>query len=89
MSAIMNFAIVGYGMIAEIHARSIAEIPGARLVAVCGNDGEKARGFAARHGAIGYDHYDRMLVRADIDAVCVLTPSGSHAELGTAAAAAG
>jgi UDP-N-acetyl-2-amino-2-deoxyglucuronate dehydrogenase len=89
MKRVMNFAIVGYGMISDIHAKSIAEIPGANLVAVYGNNVKKAQSFAAKYGAKAYTHYNRMLENADIDIVCILTPSGSHAELGVAAARAG
>ncbi|WP_219835774.1 Gfo/Idh/MocA family protein [Paenibacillus sp. R14(2021)] len=89
MTTTMNFAIVGYGMISAIHARSIQELPGANLIAVYGHNRERAQAFAANYGAAAYDDYERMLENADIDIVCILTPSGSHAELGIAAAKAG
>jgi len=32
---VLNFAIIGCGVIGPTHARAISEIPSARLVAVC------------------------------------------------------
>jgi UDP-N-acetyl-2-amino-2-deoxyglucuronate dehydrogenase len=89
MGRTFNFAIVGYGMIAGIHAASIAELPNARLAAVCGNNRDRTEAFAAAYGAAVYTDYDEMLVNDEIDIVCILTPSGTHAKLGIAAARAG
>src|SRR4051812_25873435 len=89
MKQVLNFGIVGYGMIAKIHAACIDEIEGAKLLAVCGNNRYKAETFAADYEAEVYTEFQKMLDNKDIDVVCILTPSGTHAELGTAAALAG
>ncbi|RXZ01524.1 Gfo/Idh/MocA family protein [Fictibacillus sp. S7] len=89
MKEVLNFGIVGYGMIAKIHATCIDEIQGAKLIAICGNNQNKAESFAASYGAQVYTDYDEMLANKDIDVVCILTPSGTHAELGIAAALSG
>lgn len=86
---ILRFAIVGCGVIAPTHARSIDELPGAQLAAVCDVLPEKARALAQTYPADVYDDYRQMLQRQDIDVVTVLTPSGLHAEIGIAAARAG
>jgi predicted dehydrogenase len=85
----IRFAIVGCGVIAPTHARSIVELPDAQLVAVCDIIPERARVLAQEYPAEVYTDYHEMLTRKDIDVVTVLTPSGMHAEIGIAAAKAG
>lgn len=92
MDGIMHgFGIVGCGMIAEFHARAIAEIPGARLVAVLDRNPPKAAKIAGL--AVGecraYDDLDAMLDHPGLDVVCVCTPSGSHRDPAVKAARAG
>ncbi|SFJ82617.1 Predicted dehydrogenase [Paenibacillus sp. UNC496MF] len=89
MKETLNFAIAGYGMIAAVHAKCLGEMKEARLAAVFGNHPQKTAAFAAEYGAKAYADYRRMLERVDLDAVCILTPSGTHAELGVLAAEAG
>jgi predicted dehydrogenase len=83
-----GFGIVGCGVIAPFHAKAIAELPGARLVAVTDAVTERARDVATDFGAEPLD-LDALLARSDIDVVCVCVPSGGHAEIGIRAAAAG
>lgn len=85
----IRFAIVGCGVIAPTHARSIAELPGAQLVAVCDIIPEKASALAEIYSVDAYNSADEMVLRKDIDVVIVLTPSGLHAEIGVKAAQAG
>jgi predicted dehydrogenase len=89
MSVPLKFAIVGCGVIAPVHARSIAEIEGAALTAVCDIIPEKAHTLGEAFGAPAFTDVDAMLRAADIDVVIVLTPSGLHARVGIAAAQAG
>jgi UDP-N-acetyl-2-amino-2-deoxyglucuronate dehydrogenase len=83
-----GFGIVGCGIIAPFHARAIAELPDARLVAVADEVPERAEELAAE---LGVDHcpVDLLLERPDVDVVSVCVPSGLHAEIGVRAAAAG
>ncbi len=85
----IRFALVGCGVIAPVHARSIDELPDAKLVAVCDILPEKARRLAEFYPSDVYTDYCEMVRRDDIDVVVVLTPSGLHAEVGIAAAEAG
>jgi UDP-N-acetyl-2-amino-2-deoxyglucuronate dehydrogenase len=85
----IRFGIIGCGVIAPTHARCLDELADAELVAVCDVVPEKARVLAAQFPAQVYSSCAEMLAQAPIDAVCVLTPSGLHAEVGTAAAQAG
>ncbi|HEX6349633.1 MAG TPA: Gfo/Idh/MocA family oxidoreductase [Candidatus Dormibacteraeota bacterium] len=84
-----GFGIIGCGVIAPFHARAVAELPNAQLVAVADVVPERA---AARGDEFGVDHHAdpaELLARSDVDVVCVCVPSGRHAELGVQAAAAG
>ncbi|PWT75386.1 MAG: gfo/Idh/MocA family oxidoreductase [Chloroflexi bacterium] len=85
----IGFAIVGAGMIAEYHAGAIAETPGARLVALCRADAVRAAETETRFGAPCEPTYAALLARRDVEAVCICTPSGLHAEQTVAAALAG
>ena len=81
--------LVGAGMVAGDHAEAIACTPGARLSAVCRSEGGDCGEAAARFGAPCEQSYAALLARPDVDAICVCTPSGTHAEQALAAAAAG
>jgi UDP-N-acetyl-2-amino-2-deoxyglucuronate dehydrogenase len=85
----IGFAIVGCGVIAPFHARAIADLEGARLVAVT----DEVEQAAAKRGAeFGVDHttdLNAVLERPDVDVVTICVPSGLHAEVGIRAARAG
>jgi len=85
----IGFGIIGCGMIAKFHARAIAEIRGAKLVACHNRTIEKASAFASEFGGDAYDNLEEMLARKDIDVVTICTPSGAHLEPGVLAAKAG
>ncbi len=44
-----NFAIVGAGLIADFHARAIADIPNAKLVACCDTIAAEAQKLADKY----------------------------------------
>jgi UDP-N-acetyl-2-amino-2-deoxyglucuronate dehydrogenase len=85
----MNFGIVGTGMIADFHARALAEIGEARLVACMDSAPERAVAFGARRGCAAYTDMGAFLAHPGLDIVNVCTPSGAHLEPALAAAAAG
>jgi UDP-N-acetyl-2-amino-2-deoxyglucuronate dehydrogenase len=84
-----GFGIVGSGVIAKIHAEAIAMLPRARLVAVTDAAPESARSLADAFGCATEPDLDALLARDDVDVVSVCVPSGLHADVGAAAAAAG
>ncbi|MFS0611999.1 Gfo/Idh/MocA family protein [Lederbergia ruris] len=85
-----NFAIVGAGVISSSHARAISAHDGAKLVAICDVDKEKAEKLAGEYGInCTYTDYEKMFTDVDIDIVSVCVPSGIHAEVTIAAAKAG
>ncbi len=86
----IGFGIIGCGVIAPTHRDAIAGAPGARLVACCDIVEPKAKEFAEKSGGIrAYRSLEDMLKQDDIQAVCVCTPSGLHAEHAIAAMEAG
>ncbi|MEX2092715.1 MAG: Gfo/Idh/MocA family oxidoreductase, partial [Pirellulales bacterium] len=84
-----GFGIVGCGMISQFHARAIADVRGARLVACCDTRSESADRFAAANGCKSYHSLDDMLADKRVDVVTIATPSGLHMVPAVAAAKAG
>ncbi len=84
-----GFAIVGCGMIANFHARAIADLRGASLVACYSRSPEAVDRFAAEHQCRGYHELAEMLADPAVDIVTICTPSGAHLEPAVAAARAG
>jgi len=85
-----GFAIVGCGMIARFHARALAEVPGARLIALVSRGPNAAK--MKQELGLECDTYADLapaLARKDVDVVIVTTPSGAHQEPAVAAANAG
>jgi predicted dehydrogenase len=86
----IGFAILGTGIIAEVHRRAIALNAdlGARLVAVGHYDPARFAEIGERFGVPCLAEAD-LLKRPDVDVVCLATPSGQHAAQAIAAAEAG
>jgi UDP-N-acetyl-2-amino-2-deoxyglucuronate dehydrogenase len=72
--------IVGTGLVAEVHARALAEAEGVRLVSILSRSPDRAAAFAARHGCAARIEADAFLDDADLDIVAVCTPPGTHLE---------
>ncbi len=85
----LGFAIVGTGMISRFHARAIADVRGAKLVACCDTAPGRAQQFADEVGCTPYDNMKAMLADEAVDVVSIATPSGAHMEPAVAAAKAG
>ncbi len=77
-----KFALIGCGRIAKKHSELLGQqmIAGAELAAVCDIVPEKAKALGEQFNVPYYTDYHDMLQNEAIDAVSVLTPSGSHAE---------
>lgn len=84
-----RFGIIGSGVISEYHAHAIEAHPGGKIVAVSDIVRESADKFAEKHNCEVIDDWQKMIRREDIDAVCVCTPTGLHAQQSIAAAIAG
>jgi len=83
----IRLGIIGCGRGTEVHhLPALARIPEIRAVAIADIDPTRLKKTADRFGiARRYDEYQAMLREADIDAVAVVTPTQSHAEIGLAA----
>ncbi len=82
--------VVGCGMIARFHARALAEVPGARLVALVSRNPANANALMDAVG-VRCDVYPELapaLKRDDVHVVLITTPSGAHLEPAVAAAEA-
>ena len=87
--SVVGFGIVGCGMIADFHAQALCSIADARLIGVTDVNFAGAQSFAEKHGVLAYKNYGDMLKDEAIDAICICTPSGYHAELSKSALLAG
>jgi UDP-N-acetyl-2-amino-2-deoxyglucuronate dehydrogenase len=84
-----NFGIIGAGLIADFHAKAIADIPNAKLVGCCDKIQDRAKQLADKYDVKVFENYEEMLKSDDVDIVTIATPSGFHKEPTTAAAEAG
>ncbi len=75
-----RFAVLGAGRIGQVHARAIASVEGARLVAIADPVAAAAEAVAAKYGC---DIRDIGAIEAagDVDAVVICTPTDTHADL--------
>jgi UDP-N-acetyl-2-amino-2-deoxyglucuronate dehydrogenase len=77
----IKVALIGCGRVAGHHLRSIAEVEGGRIVAVCDLQAEKAEAYARQYNIPAFTNYHEMLRQVPgIDVVAIITPSGMHAE---------
>lgn len=84
----LNIGLLGCGRIGQVHARSVAQNAGARVVAVADAFAEPAAALAAQTGA-EVRETAALIDSPDVDAVVIGTPTNTHYELIHAAAAAG
>ena len=86
----IGFGIVGCGVIADFHARAIADAAGTHLVGCSGGSRfGKVRSFADTHGCRAFESLDAMLADPNVEAVTICSPSGAHLDPALAAARAG
>ncbi len=85
----LNFAIIGVGNIAGIHAAAIRGTPDAELVAVATRNPERGKASVAEHGGTCYSDYREVLKQPDVDVIALCTPHDLHAPMTIEAAAAG
>jgi len=77
-------------MIANYHARAIAEAGGARLAGIAGTVEGRARQFAEKNNVPFWTtKIEELAARPDIQVICITTPSGFHLEPALAALSAG
>jgi len=87
--ATVGYGIIGCGNIGPVHAAAIAEVRGAKLIAVSDVVEASARKLADQYGADTYTDYREMLRRDDVHAISLCVPSGMRMEIAVACARAG
>ena len=86
---VIGFGIIGCGMISRLHADALRETPGAELRGVYDPVPGRAETFSLEKGGKPHGSLEELLKDPSIDAVCICTPSGTHAGLTIQAAKAG
>src|SRR5437773_5946961 len=97
MAKPLNLGMIGYGFMGRAHSNAYTQVNHffdlpyrPVLKAVCARSADKAKAFANQWGYESVETDWRKLIdRKDIDAVDICTPNNTHAEIATAAAAAG
>ena len=85
----IGFGIIGCGMISRFHAKAVADIRGAKVVACQDAFPSAADKLATELGCTAYHDLEALLADPDVDVVTICTPSGLHMEPAIAAAKAG
>lgn len=81
----MRMAVVGCGAIGRVHAKAIAGLDEAQLVAVCDVGHDRAIALADDYGCKAYSDYRQMFDTERLDMVSVCTPSGTRLDICEAA----
>jgi len=85
----LKVAVIGAGYFAQFHHDAWARLPGAELVAIADQDGNRAAVASSSHGAKAFTNVEAMLDEARPDLVDIATPPASHLELVGSVAARG
>jgi len=88
----LRAAMIGVGNRGSYTMRSVMQVPGVRVAAVCDikpDRLDKAASAAAAHSPKTYTDYRQVLAQKDIDAVHISTPCDLHVEMAIAALQAG
>jgi UDP-N-acetyl-2-amino-2-deoxyglucuronate dehydrogenase len=87
----VRFGLIGAGLAGPLFGGALRERPrGAQLWAVATRHDDSARAFAERYGVPHrYTNWRELIADPEVDAVCIATPTGTHAEVAIAAARAG
>ena len=76
----VRFGVLGAGRIGQVHAKAIASVPGATLVAVADPVEAAAQTVSKQYGC-DIRTIDTIRTADDIDAVIICTPTNTHADL--------
>ena len=88
MKDTVGFGISGAGMIAEHHAKAMADVENVRLIGFYDKT-DAAKKRAEQFGCRAFSSLEEMLKDPEIDAVTIATPSGVHGVVAIEAARAG
>lgn len=89
MTTPLGFGILGAGLVAPFHAKSIRDSQGGRLIAFCDSDRARADKLATEYAVKAYYSLDDMLKDPSVDVVNVALPNHLHHDAVLACARAG
>lgn len=79
MSKMINWGILGTGLIAQDFAQGLSILPDAKLLGIASRSLEKAENFAQKYQVSRcYDSYQALTEDTDIDVVYIATPNYRH-----------
>lgn len=84
----IGVALIGAGMVANVHASALKEIASAAIRGVYDRSEAAVQTFTERHGIPSYKQFADVLADPTVDVVIICLPPGNHAEFSIAAAAA-
>ena len=80
--ATVRIGVIGLGTWGQTHVDTYADHPGAELAAICDLDAERLDRVGDAHGVRArFSDYREMLAMDDLDAISVVTPDGTHADI--------
>lgn len=86
----VKVGVIGLGFIGPVHVEAIRRTGVAEVVAVCGNNFEKAQKKAAEMGVDrAYPDYKQLLADPEIEVVHICTPNNLHYQISKEALLAG
>jgi len=86
----VRWGVVGPGRIASAVVKDFPQVPGAKLVAVASRSADRAKAFAAEHGASRvHDSYRAIVEDPEVDVLYIATPHPQHRAVTLAALRAG
>ncbi|UCH37457.1 MAG: Gfo/Idh/MocA family oxidoreductase [Candidatus Bathyarchaeota archaeon] len=81
----VGFGVIGTGFWGKNHARVLSELDTTRLIAVCDVNADRAKAIGKQYDASWYSHYEDLLGISEVEAVCICTPTTSHANIASTA----
>lgn len=88
--AVVRWGVIGLGFFGEVHADTLAVMPGIELAALCTRRPDRLAEVADRHGvAKRYTDYHQLLADPSVDVVSVTTHVDDHRQITVDALAAG
>jgi len=76
----MRVGFTGGGNITDTHIRAVQGVAGLQAAGVCGPNAAKVAALAARDGLVAAPSLAALLDQAQLDIVCIGSPSGVHAD---------
>lgn len=89
MATEIGVAMVGLGMVSDLHHQALTDLPGMRLVGVLDTDAVAMGRRTAEWGVRGYGGLAEVLADPAVRAVYVLTPHATHVGIAERSLAAG